>query len=110
MLIKKKLKKSQKKVTTLKNEEAEEEVTNPEDEEEDNDEEETEEELAEKKQIVKEIAKEPKSTEKVIDEEIQLLQNNGIFRVELLHRLNSISENLHILNSLLHKTLKEDNE
>lgn len=37
--------------------------------------------------------------------EVEILQNDGVFRAELLVRLTNISDHLYILNSLIHKVV-----
>ena len=42
--------------------------------------------------------------------EVEMLQNDGIFRAELLHRVNELCEipkQLYILNSLLNKIIND---
>jgi hypothetical protein len=131
--IMEKLKKSQKTTDIAKvkeeNIEKKEEVDEVEDIEEDDDEDDMEEETkeeepkkeVEEKPIIKktsitpkkiEIEEKPKkkepSDEELLEQrakEIEFLQNNGIFRIELLHRLSQINDNLFVLNSLIHNVI-----
>jgi len=42
--------------------------------------------------------------------EIELLQNNGVFRFEMLYQVNQLNKNLSVLNSLINKAVGEDGE
>lgn len=87
--------------------EAEEEI---EEEEEEEDEEEEDEE-DENGEVEEEAPKKPKQKinpeelQKQRAEEVQLLQNAGIFRVELLYQLTQINQNLAVLNALIDKAI-----
>ncbi|HUS51316.1 MAG TPA: hypothetical protein VMZ91_14200 [Candidatus Paceibacterota bacterium] len=76
-----------------------------EEEEPDIEEEDDEDENGEVPEPVKEVKEIPKEDISKIQqqraEEIQILQNNGIFRVETLYQLTQINENLKDLNTLI---------
>lgn len=76
-----------------------------EEEEPDVEEEDNEDENGEVPEPIKEVKEIPKKDISKIQqqraEEIQILQNNGIFRVEMLYQLTQINENLKDLNTLI---------
>lgn len=76
-----------------------------EEEEPDIEEEDDEDENGEVPEPIKEVKEIPKKDISKIQqqraEEIQILQNNGIFRVEMLYQLTQINENLKDLNTLI---------
>lgn len=42
--------------------------------------------------------------------EVEMLQNNGVFRAELLYQLSQINQNLLVFNSMIHKQLIGDED
>lgn len=116
-------------------EESEEEDLEADDEEEEDDEDEEEEEAEEEKPIkkpvkkvkkadtnikkIKKVDEKPLNEEKQLtDEEIheqrakevEMLQNDGVFRAELLYQLSQINQNLLILNAMINKVVKGDED
>jgi len=74
------------------------EVEEEEDEEEDNEDENGEEPA---KEVVEEPKSDPNKISQQRSEEIQILQNDGVFRVELLYQLGALNQNILDLNTLI---------
>lgn len=96
--------KLRKAIDKLKNPKQEEEEPEPEEIFEEDDEPEQQEEVK-KPQIKKELTEEEKNRI-MIAQRMNELQNNGIYRLELLHRLGEISHSMKVLNQNIAKILK----
>ena len=73
--------------------------------------------MPKKSDTPKAIVPEEKPTEEEIAkkrmQEVEILQNDGVFRAELLHRLNELCEipkQLYILNALIDKTFGDEED
>ena len=106
------MKKKIKKVPEIEEEEEQEEEDEKEEEDEQEGEEDEEDEDEEEEKPSEKVKKEVKveeTPEKLSEqraEEIQILQNDGVFRVELLYRLGQINASLVELTSLINKAIK----
>ena len=77
-------------------------------EEDDNEEEEEERAIVKPKQEEKPTPKKDMTKEEQIAMEIEMLQNNGRFRVELLHQLQEINKSLYVLSKTIYDLVGDD--